>query len=73
MCSDYARSALMYVDYSGDVYAGMGIKAMKSFGRPRGRNLKDKINYYLHTRLRWNRGDQGGDFMGTCLPDDLLS
>jgi len=48
MCSDYARSALMYVDYSGDVYAGMGIKAMKSFGRPRGRNLKDEICYYLH-------------------------
>lgn len=41
MCSDYTRSALMYVDYGGDTYAGMGIKAMKSFGRPRGRNLKD--------------------------------
>ncbi|EFN88111.1 hypothetical protein EAI_03622 [Harpegnathos saltator] len=25
----------MYVDYGGDTYAGMGIKAMKSFGRPR--------------------------------------
>lgn len=41
MCSDYPRSALMYVDYGGDTYAGMGIKAMKSFGRPRGRNPKD--------------------------------
>ncbi|KAL6440225.1 hypothetical protein ACFW04_003069 [Cataglyphis niger] len=35
MCSDYAKSALMYVDYGGDTYAGMGIKAMKSFGRPK--------------------------------------
>ncbi|XP_011631708.1 ETS-like protein pointed isoform X2 [Pogonomyrmex barbatus] len=35
MYSDYARSALMYVDYGGDAYAGMGIKAMKSFGRSR--------------------------------------
>ena len=26
----------MYVDYGGDAYAGMGIKAMKSFARPRG-------------------------------------
>lgn len=42
MCSDYPRSALMYVDYGGDTYAGMGIKAMKSFGRPRGRNPKDE-------------------------------
>ncbi|KAL6267364.1 hypothetical protein P5V15_000439, partial [Pogonomyrmex californicus] len=35
MYSDYARSALMYVDYGSDAYAGMGIKAMKSFGRSR--------------------------------------
>lgn len=44
MCSDYTKSALMYVDYGGDAYAGMGIKAMKSFGRSRGRNLKDRVN-----------------------------
>lgn len=47
MCSDYTRSALMYVDYGGDTYAGMGIKAMKSFGRPRGRNLKDTASAVL--------------------------
>ncbi|XP_012149094.1 ETS transcription factor pointed isoform X4 [Megachile rotundata] len=35
MYSEHSRTALMYVDYSGDVYAGMGIKAMKSFARPR--------------------------------------
>ncbi|OAD60588.1 hypothetical protein WN48_05105 [Eufriesea mexicana] len=36
MYSEHARTALMYVDYGGDAYAGMGIKAMKSFARPRG-------------------------------------
>lgn len=36
MYSEHGRTALMYVDYSGDAYAGMGIKAMKSFARPRG-------------------------------------
>ncbi|XP_076380843.1 ETS transcription factor pointed isoform X2 [Megalopta genalis] len=35
MYSEHARTALMYVDYGGDAYAGMGIKAMKSFARPR--------------------------------------
>nr|XP_034186044.1 protein C-ets-1 isoform X3 [Osmia lignaria] len=35
MYSEHSRTALMYVDYSSDVYAGMGIKAMKSFARPR--------------------------------------
>jgi hypothetical protein len=69
MCSDYARSALMYVDYSGDVYAGMGIKAMKSFGRPRGRNLKDKISYYLHTRGMEH--GRCGDFMGIFFASPL--
>lgn len=36
MYSEHARTGLMYVDYGGDAYAGMGIKAMKSFARPRG-------------------------------------
>lgn len=36
MYSEHGRTALMYVDYGGDAYAGMGIKAMKSFARPRG-------------------------------------
>lgn len=39
MYSEHARTAHMYVDYSGDAYAGMGIKAMKSFARPRGMEL----------------------------------
>jgi len=55
MCSDYTRSALMYVDYGGDTYAGMGIKAMKSFGRSRGRNLKDRTNCSYLYLSRYNK------------------
>jgi len=43
----------MYVDYGGDT-AGMGIKAMKSFGRSRGRNLKDKTNCSYLYLSRYN-------------------
>ncbi|XP_076228814.1 ETS transcription factor pointed isoform X5 [Nomia melanderi] len=35
MYAEHARTPLMHVDYGGDAYAGMGIKAMKSFARPR--------------------------------------
>lgn len=55
MCSDYTRSALMYVDYGVDTYAGMGIKAMKSFGRLRGRKFQGQrlkttcVKYFNNT------------------------
>lgn len=37
-CTDFTRAALMFVDYN-DAHVGMGIKAMKSFGRPRGTEI----------------------------------
>lgn len=52
MCSDYTSLALMYVDYGGDTYAGMGIKAMKSFGRSRGRKKGGLLYKRLTAVLR---------------------
>lgn len=37
MNSDHSRAAPMYVDYGGETHTGMGIKSMKSSGRPKGR------------------------------------
>lgn len=50
MYAEHARTPLMHVDYGGDAYAGMGIKAMKSFARPRGTEPTQPSPFFARRR-----------------------
>lgn len=51
MNSKYYRAAQMYVDYGGETHTGMGIKSMKSSGRPRGTISKRFFIFNLNARF----------------------